>query len=140
MKPTSPAIATIETPSAHPTSDVNHETFHPPTQKLELPCALKAKSANIAALEQMRECLRRPPHFVDEATIRSFEASVYSKFLCMKTSGICMATKPWLEFCGKGEADVAFRNPGDLLQGPLTQDSKKKQTRNLRTLLRLTEN
>merc|ERR1719473_759135 len=44
-------------------------------------------------------------------------------------SGICLATTPWLEFCGLTEADVAFRDPKDIIQGPLTQKALKKQMR-----------
>ena len=42
-------------------------------------------------------------------------------------SGVCLASRPWLDFCGFGECDVAWRQPRDLLQGPLTTQAHKDQ-------------
>ena len=70
---------------------------------------------------------------VDDETIAAVRGSTEKTFLTSMLppptigSGVCLASRPWLDFCGFGECDVAWRQPRDLLQGPLTTQAHKEQ-------------
>jgi hypothetical protein len=79
---------------------------------------------------QMKSFLRKQ-FDVDEETISELSGSSDKKFLMRAIpvragmSGIFMASKSWLAYCGFGESDVYGKDPKGLLQGPLTTAEHK---------------
>lgn len=69
---------------------------------------------------------------VDDQTITRVRESPAKTFLMstdrpgVSGSGICLASRAWLEFCGLGDSDVAWQQPKDLLQGSLSRSAQFK--------------
>lgn len=89
-------------------------------------------TAESAEISKMVAFLKHTYH-IDNETISSIRESTHKCFLMSmirpgsRGAGICLASRSWLDFCGFGETDVAWRQPKDLLQGALTQKKHKQQ-------------
>jgi hypothetical protein len=74
-------------------------------------------------------------HGVDQKTIVSVRDGAAKSFIMSlappgeEGHGICLASQPWLDFCGFTIDDVAWQAPKELLQGPLTSPKHIAQMR-----------
>jgi len=79
-------------------------------------------SQEAEVLKQMIEFLKSD-YAVDDTTIARVRQSNSNAFLMTmlkpgkRGSGICLASRAWLEWCGLGDVDVAWKQPKELLQG-----------------------
>lgn len=81
---------------------------------------MEALAADDAARAQMSDFLVQK-YGLDKETIANVRDGEAKSFLMpvippgVEGSGICLASRPWLSFCGFSESEVIWKQPKDLL-------------------------
>jgi len=86
-------------------------------------------SAEAQAFVNMISFLKSQYNLDDETITRVRESPEKTFLMSMHRpgtgcSGICLASRAWLEWCGLGDSDVAWQQPQHVLQGPLSRSAQ----------------